>query len=120
MVPVFNGHVVELWFFYVNDRATTGIYTLSLHDALPICLKIISEIGIDAIRRRSLVQTDHIIARADRKSTRLNSSHGYISYAVFCLKKTTQTKSSTSSTPDFRQRSLPRRLSRPDSTCRHR
>src|SRR6478752_2769969 len=70
-------------FFFFNDTATTEIYTLSLHDALPISRPLL-------IRPRS---RDDGPARAirreptDRKSTRLNSSHGYISYAVFCLKK---------------------------------
>src|SRR5215510_15878992 len=66
-------------FFFFNDTATTEIYTLSLHDALPIC-------GKPRLwwRRRPLRQIEHA---ADRKSTRLNSSHVAISYAVFCLKK---------------------------------
>src|SRR2546429_5763736 len=69
-------------FFFFNDTATTEIYTLSLHDALPISRGRCRG-GSCAVRspagpeRRS----------RDRKSTRLNSSHGYISYAVFCLKK---------------------------------
>src|SRR2546430_12294025 len=71
--------------FFFNDTATTEIYTLSLHDALPIS------------RNRSFAQISTIlhnfVARPsnqkskDRKSTRLNSSHSQISYAVFCLKK---------------------------------
>src|SRR5438874_8898940 len=73
------------FFFFFNDTATTEIYTLSLHDALPIwpCLTA-------SIRRRfvrcsicKLSSKNH----QDRKSTRLNSSHVEISYAVFCLKK---------------------------------
>src|SRR2546429_5914359 len=71
-------------FFFFNDTATTEIYTLSLHDALPICL------GADPPERRSGLRRTHLEhgpGRPDRKSTRLNSSHGYISYAVFCLKK---------------------------------
>src|SRR2546429_6660125 len=82
--------------FFFNDTATTEIYTLSLHDALPIsyprdpptvqCRDMkflrISE-GIHGVE-----QFRHVAhAGTDRKSTRLNSSHGYISYAVFCLKK---------------------------------
>src|SRR5687768_18339949 len=73
-----------LLFFFFNDTATTEIYTLSLHDALPICRG----------RDRRCPPTPppmhsgwRRIAPRDRKSTRLNSSHGYISYAVFCLKK---------------------------------
>src|SRR2546430_3725942 len=69
--------------FFFNDTATTEIYTLSLHDALPI-----SHRACD-LRRR--LQTGKRAASCksipDRKSTRLNSSHSQISYAVFCLKK---------------------------------
>src|SRR2546422_1952452 len=70
-------------FFFFNDTATTEIYTLSLHDALPI-----SRIGDDG-RLHELASDRRIVrlGEGDRKSTRLNSSHGYISYAVFCLKK---------------------------------
>src|SRR2546429_8162602 len=79
-------------FFFFNDTATTEIYTLSLHDALPIC---IGWCGTNQTlvphfpRSRSEVFPAAREARTarDRKSTRLNSSHGYISYAVFCLKK---------------------------------
>src|SRR2546429_7069000 len=74
-------------FFFFNDTATTEIYTLSLHDALPICSR-----GMDG----NSITAGHEMPNAgaacvDRKSTRLNSSHGYISYAVFCLKKKTIT-----------------------------
>src|SRR5256885_3801445 len=75
-------------FFFFNDTATTEIYTLSLHDALPICLLFESLHGLS----RALI-TDSLFARerlGDRKSTRLNSSHLVISYAVFCLKKKKQ------------------------------
>src|SRR5438067_2943795 len=79
-------------FFFFNDPATTEIYTLSLHDALPISRWTIPT---------DLVHSVHVVHRvclgptvprrqpwqADRKSTRLNSSHVSISYAVFCLKK---------------------------------
>src|SRR2546422_6837135 len=76
-------------FFFFNDTATTEIYTLSLHDALPISFgrrlgRPVGTVLLDAVgvqRERMPVQLE------DRKSTRLNSSHGYISYAVFCLKK---------------------------------
>src|SRR5216683_7691328 len=82
--------VLFFFFFFFNDTATTEIYTLSLHDALPI-----SAAGGSA---RSAAATDGTsICRSmrssrgpdsrDRKSTRLNSSHDQISYAVFCLKK---------------------------------
>src|SRR4030043_1588580 len=68
-------------FFFFNDTATTEIYTLSLHDALPIWSCIA---GRRPHRWTKLAGRD---TTPDRKSTRLNSSHGYISYAVFCLKK---------------------------------
>src|SRR5256885_9988204 len=81
-------------FFFFNDTATTEIYTLSLHDALPICFW---RAGAPA-PTRSCRQMVFSPFRAngpgrkmppivDRKSTRLNSSHLVISYAVFCLKK---------------------------------
>src|SRR3712207_6911864 len=103
-------------FFFLNDTATTEIYTLSLHDALPIsdvAPQLLAQLHVDA--RGRLVEDDepwavherareqqapahsarqlrrpHVGLRADRKSTRLNSSHANISYAVFCLKKKTK------------------------------
>src|ERR1041385_9444445 len=81
-----------LLFFFFNDTATTEIYTLSLHDALPIYLW---PVVCGTLR----IQPQASAWRGtDRKSTRLNSSHGYISYAVFCLKKkyNTQIRTSTS------------------------
>src|SRR2546429_2553498 len=81
-------------FFFFNDTATTEIYTLSLHDALPIyTADSIASGPVEARRARSALLPFARRSRAkgssaeDRKSTRLNSSHGYISYAVFCLKK---------------------------------
>src|SRR5688572_33207322 len=71
------------FFFFFNDTATTEIYTLSLHDALPISPRWKTRRA--AARFRSTI--NHSSAGADRKSTRLNSSHSQISYAVFCLKK---------------------------------
>src|SRR3712207_7639593 len=93
-----------LYVFFFNDTATTEIYTLSLHDALPICLRHESgrqlgrvDAGDAAARRRAAsrrrrrgVRPRHARLdrfQPDRKSTRLNSSHANISYAVFCLKK---------------------------------
>src|SRR6201999_795873 len=72
-------------FFFVNDTATTEIYTLSLHDALPICpmLNILTVKIIDDQTSERRVSSQI----KDRKSTRLNSSHVRISYAVFCLEK---------------------------------
>src|SRR5690348_18126073 len=72
--------------FFFNDTATTEIYTLSLHDALPISLA--GAYPVSKIAGGGLVARDSRVAgRPDRKSTRLNSSHPSISYAVFCLKK---------------------------------
>src|SRR2546430_11232764 len=75
-------HIHNLFFF--NYTATTEIYTLSLHDALPIYLAPVSRSRLYEPQRRAGPETDGEI---DRKSTRLNSSHSQISYAVFCLKK---------------------------------
>src|SRR3712207_8494479 len=85
-------------FVFFNDTATTEIYTLSLHDALPICEGTVEYnyrreaawtvrgIG-DALTQGGEGPVAEIAAMTDRKSTRLNSSHANISYAVFCLKK---------------------------------
>src|SRR3712207_8670889 len=82
------------FFFFFNDTATTEIYTLSLHDALPIfgrsampesaafCLPASTDFFDASTWTRFAPAAD-----IDRKSTRLNSSHANISYAVFCLKK---------------------------------
>src|SRR3712207_7985460 len=80
--------------FFFNDTATTEIYTLSLHDALPISLTnsllgvtvTIDNVANDGVPGEEAddIRTD---VQIDRKSTRLNSSHANISYAVFCLKK---------------------------------
>src|SRR2546429_9005384 len=78
-------HTSTTLFFFFNDTATTEIYTLSLHDALPICLHGHPLHRDGGSQCRPGLQGG--AGRADRKSTRLNSSHGYISYAVFCLKK---------------------------------
>src|SRR2546422_6577369 len=80
---------VFLCFFFFNDTATTEIYTLSLHDALPI-LGDEALIRPSARSQRRRPADEAFLERTDRKSTRLNSSHGYISYAVFCLKKKTR------------------------------
>src|SRR2546429_6633982 len=81
-----------LIFFFFNDTATTEIYTLSLHDALPISGGRLGFYGFGAAAHVAIQVARHwkvevYAATRDRKSTRLNSSHGYISYAVFCLKK---------------------------------
>src|SRR5205814_10107891 len=77
--PKFDEHL----YFFFNDTATTEIYTLSLHDALPISLLIEG----DREAAHDVHLDDGERAEEDRKSTRLNSSHLGISYAVFCLKK---------------------------------
>src|SRR2546430_3867477 len=103
-----------LSFFFFNDTATTEIYTLSLHDALPIFFRFGATIGLgfhlalvvlalgnpravgatftsplclDRLAGRRLLGYFGLLGRLDRKSTRLNSSHSQISNAVFCLKK---------------------------------
>src|SRR2546427_13094801 len=81
--------VAELRIFFFNDTATTEIYTLSLHDALPI-YPVGGAIAQDGLHDAEIVQAgDGRRPRlgADRKSTRLNSSHSQMSYAVFCLEK---------------------------------
>src|SRR5256885_10335336 len=78
--------------FFFNDTATTEIYPLSLHDALPISLTFVQLLGRlfrPAGRRLLELRLRVIRKELDRKSTRLNSSHLVISYAVFCLKKKT-------------------------------
>src|SRR5260221_3050709 len=80
------------FFFFFNDTATTEIYTLSLHDALPISpssarsASSTPAAGVPSAAYQ-FQRTGIIRLSADRKSTRLNSSHTVISYAVFCLKK---------------------------------
>src|SRR2546426_3944470 len=85
-------------FFFFNDTATTEIYTLSLHDALPISDEfkdvelehmLVDNCAMQLVRRLGqfdVILTENLFGE-DRKSTRLNSSHLVISYAVFCLKK---------------------------------
>src|SRR3712207_7413785 len=108
-----------LSFFFFNDTATTEIYTLSLHDALPISengfwLSDLNVCGTLRMRKAALnaamtadgkINQSFVEGRlkktpADRKSTRLNSSHANISYAVFCLKKKTQKKLNNQYTED--------------------
>src|SRR2546428_6548303 len=96
-----------MWvFFFFNDTATTEIYTLSLHDALPISIVPARHVrqNADPSSATHSVSAPHFghrvpaafrvlspISARDRKSTRLNSSHDQISYAVFCLKKKKKT-----------------------------
>src|SRR2546422_8357646 len=107
-------------FFFFNDTATTEIYTLSLHDALPIFGAAVvgddEPVGIDVEERdgeplgcEAVTEgpghdlhdgrrpVGAVPGTGDRKSTRLNSSHGYISYAVFCLKKKINEQSTATS-----------------------
>src|SRR5436190_7532553 len=95
--------LLSLLLFFFNDPATTEIYTLSLHDALPISAHPSRRSAADrsfeahapsaSARRRVRPPRatgsgpGRAAAEPDRKSTRLNSSHTVISYAVFCLKK---------------------------------
>src|SRR3712207_9528334 len=91
-----NRLLVELICICFNDTATTEIYTLSLHDALPILAP--ERASTSGMRKpppismswpRDTITSGSLPTGADRKSTRLNSSHANISYAVFCLKKNT-------------------------------
>src|SRR3712207_8423112 len=91
--------VAKAWLFFFNDTATTEIYTLSLHDALPIwhpCRPACPSLSPRRAPARPLcapasrcpeTTASGAPRSTDRKSTRLNSSHANISYAVFCLKK---------------------------------
>src|SRR5437660_12697703 len=74
--------------FFFIDPAPPEIYTLSLHDALPIYS---SPVPNAAMFKTSRTYSDSPGLKRDRKSTRLNSSHVAISYAVFCLKKKNRT-----------------------------
>src|SRR5438067_11932698 len=84
-----------VYHFFFNDTATTEIYTLSLHDALPISAKSLArrirflrtKRGWSQERLAEEAGIHRVYLAGDRKSTRLNSSHVSISYAVFCLKK---------------------------------
>src|SRR5256885_11669912 len=110
------------FFFFFNDTATTEIYTLSLHDALPILACVTRVRHPVALARAVMEHTPHVLMAgrgaealaaelelelmkpdwfvcSDRKSTRLNSSHLVISYAVFCLKKKNNNARLTNSLP---------------------
>src|SRR5437588_11584615 len=110
-MPMMSSSSLIFSLFFFNDTATTEIYTLSLHDALPISREL--RVGGRLLRqiertrprascalraasgRLDLLDTPEPFVDRDRKSTRLNSSHTVISYAVFCLKKK-KTKKPTS------------------------
>src|SRR5260221_1511004 len=88
------GRRSRFFFFFFNDTATTEIYTLSLHDALPISIAQVVVKLVTTSKNKPITIGVHgdwgagkSSERLDRKSTRLNSSHTVISYAVFCLKK---------------------------------
>src|SRR5256885_9212155 len=101
-------------FFFFNDTATTEIYTLSLHDALPILFRFpIPRLRWPHRRIARSARIDGGAAHTDRKSTRLNSSHLVISYAVFCLKKKNMCEPSLSYLRMLRLRALPQRMRRP-------
>src|SRR5204862_7853476 len=103
----FGGLSLPFWLFFFHDPATPEIYTLSLHDALPISRRERAvSVAAAVARRRALCAGDRHRRNPraachpedsfdveDRKSTRLNSSHVEISYAVFCLKKKTNARS---------------------------
>src|SRR3712207_8365987 len=105
------------YYFFFNDTATTEIYTHSLHDALPIwhncdCAGGDQRLGMGRVEgsgrfldigedRPTARGEDGVGGGEDRKSTRLNSSHANISYAVFCLKKKIKNNFSTYSTNKF-------------------
>src|SRR5258708_12782757 len=108
-------HPSHFVFFFFNDTATTEIYTLSLHDALPILTakakmapkpsnfaKIVLDGTVSAISPAVLT-----VSVTDRKSTRLNSSHQIISYAVFCLKKKKNNQRHNSPTHKPQYHSIP-------------
>src|SRR3712207_7985239 len=103
--------MMELVYFFFNDTATTEIYTLSLHDALPISEfrpRLIRGLIPNSTETKKAVWRPHRLFSIflwcgvddlDRKSTRLNSSHANISYAVFCLKKKNALPESATSRP---------------------
>src|SRR5437879_7918365 len=87
--------------FFFNAPAPTEIYTLSLHDALPICPGDHAGVVVGG----GVLHRDPPRPRRDRKSTRLNSSHRCISYAVFCLKKKKHGNSETERPKDTKNQS---------------
>src|SRR5439155_17431605 len=106
-------HLTNPHVFFFNAPAATEIYTLSLHDALPICRTKLAA-ALRRLRHVNAATDPLLIARTlDRKSTRLNSSHVAISYAVFCLKKkmSETTRANTSTSTSSIHRSVPTQLS---------
>src|SRR5256885_9199734 len=95
------------FFFFFNDTATTEIYTLSLHDALPIWMESSAVVFCNSVlgartntEGRESTSSAMLTGKIDRKSTRLNSSHLVISYAVFCLKKKKEQNNRQTDTDD--------------------
>src|SRR5256885_6899006 len=85
---------LTLYFFFFNDTATTEIYTLSLHDALPIWRgEVLVALDVSGTGRIHRLHPHDPSWQNRSEETRLNSSHLVISYAVFCLKKKKQTSS---------------------------
>src|SRR5699024_12392948 len=75
------------FFFFFQAPSPTDIYSLSLHDALPISGRVVAAVSTSQVSQPLRMDPPRITPNIDRKSTRLNSSHVSISYAVFCLKK---------------------------------
>src|SRR5258708_30682219 len=106
------------FFFFFNDTATTEIYPLSLHDALPICPKGVAAATCSPPSSACPPRWPPAAQRArppcptarDRKSTRLNSSHQIISYAVFCLKKKKQIINQSTQPDDSAEQHVLRQL----------
>src|SRR2546430_12916119 len=94
------------FFFFFNDPAPPKIYPLSLHDALPICLRpkmpVVMLTAYGTVSRGVEAMKLGAVDFLDRKSTRLNSSHSQISYAVFCLKKKKTRTNTHRTTPTCR------------------
>src|SRR3712207_8756777 len=102
-----------VYIFFFNDTATTEIYTLSLHDALPISNTPLPTNTATNTPTRTSTATNTPLptntatntplpTNTDRKSTRLNSSHANISYAVFCLKKKKQIHTNIRTSPNHK------------------
>src|SRR5260221_4822988 len=104
--------------FFFNDTADTEIYTLTLHDALPICFgRTHAKLPVKRLRTIHRLASANSVCNCavflDRKSTRLNSSHTVISYAVFCLKKKETTLDGHASVEVYSNRGTTLVLARP-------
>src|SRR2546422_7328883 len=107
-----------LFFFFFNDTATTEIYTLSLHDALPIFMVVVGITGMPVIANL-IAGKIAFLRRSEEHTSEL--SHGYISYAVFCLKKKKRRRRLLALSPASRQRVMDchRRLGTDDQLLDH-